>query len=123
MAYCTTDEVIALTGTSLSAVSVLPEIIAQADREIDAQLSLAGLSSPGSNDILKAAALNLCVAGVMTRLKSDGTMASKKIGSLSISYADLPKSIEEHRKKAKELIKAYILTQETKRKWYFHKVN
>lgn len=66
MAYSTHAELTALTGTSLLAASQ-DAIIAQADREINAKLYAAGLTPPSSDDILKAASLNLAHVGVITQ--------------------------------------------------------
>jgi len=124
MAYCTSTELTALTGTSLSS-SVQDSIIAQADREIKAKLSLAGVSAPTSDDTLKSASLNLSIAGVLIRQMNDGTKPAQfKVGDISVSD-NIQKAIEQHTNKAWDLVDMYIETHGSyeQYRWYIRKVN
>ena len=124
MAYCTNAELTALTGTSLS-TDIQGAIIAQADREINARLALAGLSASASDDTLKAASLNLSIAGVMTRLRADGSKPSSlKVGDISMGD-NIDAAITELKTRADESITAYIRSNGTysRDRWYIRKVN
>lgn len=124
MAYCTTAEVVALTGTTLDADTIVSEIVDQAGRIIDAQLTAAGITPPGSGDALKAAALNYSAAGVLARLKADGTrVGSRKIGKLAITD-NVDASIGDYNARGRELVAQYIQGQTTIQRYcYIRKVN
>ena len=122
--YCSTDELTNLTGTSLS-ITVQNAIIDQADREIKARLALANISAPASNDTLKAASLNLSIAGIYTRLRADGSKSSSlKVGDISMGD-DIDAVIAELKTRADDSITAYIKSNGTlsRDKWYIRKVN
>ncbi|HOO04737.1 MAG TPA: hypothetical protein PLJ11_08460 [Methanomassiliicoccales archaeon] len=84
MAYSTTTELKNLTGTVLTD-QILSDIIAQADRTIDAKLRKAGITSANSDD-LKMVSLEYAIAGLFTRYRLDGTKPSSlSLGDLSMS--------------------------------------
>ncbi|MDD2679081.1 MAG: hypothetical protein PHS81_04325 [Candidatus Nanoarchaeia archaeon] len=107
MAYCTTEELLHLTGTKVSEEALI-EMIAQADREIDARLYMAGLSPPGANDMLKTASLKLATAAVFTRHRMDGTMPPNlSIGDIGVG--DNPdRAIQQLKEDAYAIVAAYI---------------
>lgn len=123
MSYATRTELAALTGTSLDD-AILSEILDQADREVNARLALAGISAPASDDTLKAASLNLSIAGVLTRTGLDGSHPSGiTIGDISVS--DNPDTAKvDLRTKANELIDSYIKTHGTydRYRWTIRKI-
>ncbi len=106
-AYCTTEELLHLTGTKVSE-EALTEMIAQAGREIDARICMAGLSPPGSNDMLKAACLKLSTAAVFIRHRMDGTTPpSLSVGDITVG--DNPdRAIEQLKADAYAIVDAYI---------------
>jgi hypothetical protein len=107
MAYSTNAELTLLTGTALS-TTIQDAIIAQADREIDARLYEAGLTPPGSDAMLKAASLDLSIAGVMTRARMDGTQpGSLSVGEMT-SSDNIDAAIAELKAKASVIIDAYV---------------
>ncbi len=108
MSYCTTSELLALTGTEL-AEEVLEEIIAQADREVGAQIYSAGLTPPGSDDALKAASLKFSIAGVVTRHRMDGTAPGTLTVGDQTASDDPDTAIDALRAEAKELVRGYIV--------------
>jgi len=88
MSYCTTAELVSLTGSSL-ATAVLEEIIAQSDREIGGRLIMQGLSVPASDDTLKSASLNLSKVAVLAHPDSGQTSSSVKLGDITVASADI----------------------------------
>ena len=124
MAYCTNAELTSLTGTSLT-TAVQDAIIDQSDREIKARLALADISAPASDDTLKAASLNLSIAGVFTRLRADGSKPSSlKVGDISMGD-NIDAAISELKNRAWESVTAYIRSNgvQSRDKWYLRKVN
>ncbi len=125
MSFASITELTNLTGSTLSS-TVLTEIIGQADREIVARLALAEIGAPGSDDKLKAASLNLSIAGVLTRMRLDGSKPGRslKIGDISASD-DVDAAIAEYTKKAWAAVDSYILTHGTYDRYRFmvRKVN
>lgn len=69
MAYCTADEL-----TQLIA-EIYDDVIAQSDREINAYLRAAGLTPPTSDEMLKAASMNLSRATILSQLSRDSSGA------------------------------------------------
>jgi len=99
MAYCTYTELTSLTGATLLQAT-LEAIIAQADREIDAKLAEQGLTGTAGNAQLKAASLELSIAGLITRYAMDGTR--------DIDAENTEDSVTAHRARAQEILDAYI---------------
>ena len=111
MAYCTSTEVIALTGTPLSTTEV-EDIIAIADEEIDARLAREGLSiSEDAPVLVGIASLYLSSALVLERQRADGTMPdSTRVGELTIR-AKLEGQIAEYRMHSDQLLMTYMAAQ------------
>lgn len=122
MAYCTEAEIIALVGTDTSA-STITEIIAQADREIDARLAIVGLSGDGGN-ACKGASINFAVAGVLTRRRMDGSKpGSLNLGGMSMSD-NIDVAIATYRNTGLALLDSYISSNaDSSTKTYIVKVN
>ena len=124
MVYCTNTELTALTGTSLS-TDIQDAIIAQADREINARIRRAGLSTPASDDTLKAASLNISKAGIITHDRMSGAKTSSiKVGDISMSD-NLDAAISSLYTKAWESVDSYIKSNGvySRDRWYLKKVN
>ncbi len=124
MSLCSRTELTALTGTEYDD-AIQQEIIDQSDREIKARLALAEISAPSSDDKLKVASLNLSIAGVLTRMRLDGSRPSSlRIGDITITD-NLDSAIVEFKNKANEMITSYILTHGTydRYRWMIWKVN
>lgn len=120
MSYCSTAELVNLTGSTASA-TILQEVIDEADRQIDARLALAGLT--GSGGAIKSASMHLSIAGLLTRMRMDG----EKPGSLSIpglSMSDnIDAAIAEHRSSADQMLAVFIAYQTRGNQIYLYKVN
>ena len=124
MAYCTNTELTSLTGTSLS-TDIQDAIIAQADREINARIARADLTAPASDDILKAASLNISKAGIITHDRMSGAKTSSiKVGDISMSD-NLDAAISSLYAKAWESVDSYIKSNgvHSRNRWYLKKVN
>ena len=115
MAYCTNAELSGVTDTTLS-TATLDAIIAQADRRIKARIQKGGITPPASDDMLKAASLDLSQAGIITynRLKEDLTdrnmTKTVKFGETTIQD-DPDKAIEALTELAWGSVDAYIEVQ------------
>lgn len=66
MAYCTPAELELLVSGTTIPTTMLTAIIAQSDREIDTHIRAEGLTPPSSDDMLKAASINLSKAATYT---------------------------------------------------------
>lgn len=115
MAYCTNAELSDITETTLS-TTTLNAIIAQADRRIKARIHKGGVLPPASDEMLKAASLDLSQAGIIThnRLKEDLTDRNMgktvKFGETTLQD-DPDKAIEALKTLAWESVDAYIEKQ------------
>jgi len=108
MSYCTTTDLVNLTGSSLSS-TILQAIIDDADREINAYLAPHGLS--GSGDACKTASLKLSRAGLMQYHRLSGIQPkSVSIGD-STSQDDPDVAIAALRKEAFQVLDLWISTQ------------
>jgi len=121
--YCTTAELVALTGTTLDPTTVLEPIINQAEREIDTRLakfSLSGSAAPG----IKSACLKLSIAGLLTRYRLDGTQPSSiKVGDYAASD-NIDQAIAKLTADAWALVDDYILVNANAGdQYYLRKVN
>jgi len=113
MAYCVYTELANLTGSSL-AEAVLTQIITFADYEIDAVLRAAGISSANSLD-LKAASLNLSIAGVISRQMNDGTLPKRiKVGGMELE-SEPSQAIAFYRQAAMDILRNVIAGQRSYR--------
>ena len=113
MAYCTYTSVQYATGSVLSQ-TILEEIIAQADKEINAKLIAAGLTPPTTDTILSAASLRLSSLGVMLRQKMVGQ---------SVDAYSLDRTIDQLHDDAMEMVKQYIDYQSRYLDTWVKKVN
>jgi len=115
MAYCTNAELSGITDTTLS-TTILDAIIAQADRRIKTRIQKGGITPPASDDMLKAASLDLSQAGIITynRMKEDLTDRNMtkmvKFGETTIQD-DPDKAIEALTALAWDSVDAYIAVQ------------
>lgn len=109
--YCTPDEVVALTGTSLS-TDELESLIALADEEIDALLEREGLSiGEGAPVAVQLASLFLSAALVLERQRTDCTLPDgMRVGEVQVS-PKIEGQIAEYRARAEQLITSYISGQ------------
>ena len=124
MAYCNTEELVNLTGSSL-AITVLQEIIDQADRQIKGRLLMMNVSVPSSDDTLKAASLNLSKIGILTHPDSDQVSSSVKLGDITIKRIDLETVLSDLSTQAWQSVDNYILRhgQNEASRFYIRKVN
>jgi len=115
MAYCTNTELTAITGTTLS-TTIQDAIIAQSDRDIKARIKAADLTPPATDDSLKAASLNLSIAGLITfnRMNTELTRRTQtksvKFGDVTISD-DPDKAIKTLIDRAWASVDAYIASE------------
>lgn len=106
MAYSTVAELRALTGTTMDDAD-LEQMIAQADRSIDAQLRKAGVRRVNPED-LKMVSLEYAIAGLFTRYRLDGTKpASLSLGDVSMSDS-IDSAIAAHQAKGDAILKSII---------------
>lgn len=121
--YCTTDELVEFTGSSLDATTVLTPLIEMADREIDAALSKADVTGSAGDD-LKNACLHLAAAKLIVRQQLDGSRPGSLSlgGNLSFSN-NLPELVKYLREVAYDHVRTYILTYGTSSPTYLKKVN
>jgi|GEM_PF-1145372 len=107
MAYSTYAELAAITGTTLS-TATLEAIIAQADREINAKLYAAGLTPPVSDDMLKAASLDLAHIAVIVHTRIMNEEARHPESAKRWINDGQDREIKELRERAWEIVNAYI---------------
>jgi len=109
MSYCTTAELVNLTGSGLSS-TILQAIIDDADREINSYLLPHGLSG-SSNDSVKTASLKLSRAGLMQYHRLSGIQPkSVSIGDTT-SQDDPDVAIKALRAEAFDLLNQWVSTQ------------
>jgi len=108
LTYCNTDELTALSGTTLDATTILTPIITAADREIDAFLAPHGLSGSAAGAI-KQASLKLSMAGLLERGLHTGAYQGQS-GDFT-STVDVITAIESNRKAAYNLLNQYVDAQ------------
>ena len=109
MSYCTTAELVNLTGSGLSS-TILQAIIDDADREINAYLAPHGLAG-SANDACKTASLKLSRAGLMQYHRLSGIQPkSVSIGDTT-SQDDPDVAIKALRAEAFDLLNQWVSTQ------------
>ncbi len=108
MTYCTTTELVALSGSTLDTTTILTPIIEAADREIDAYLAPYGLSGSATG-AMKQASLKLSMAGLLERGLHTGDYEAAS-GDFE-SKADVVRAVESNRKAAFHLLDLYIDAQ------------
>ena len=106
MTYCSTIELVALSGSTLDATTVLTPIIEAADREIDAYLAPHNLSGSASG-ACKQASLKLSMAGLLERGLHTLTYQAS-VGNDYASNMDVIRAIESNRKRAFVLLDQYV---------------
>ena len=108
MAYCTTTELVNVTGSSRSA-TILQAIIDEADRKIGAYLKSNGVTGAAGDD-LKSASLTLSKAGLLEYGLQVGDFQASN-GDFSSSL-NVPAAVEMLRKEAFEILDQYISSTE-----------
>lgn len=106
MTYCTTTELVALSGSTLDATTILTPIIEAADREIDAYLAPHNISGAASG-ACKQASLKLSMAGLLERGLHTLTYQAS-VGNDYASNMDVIRAIESNRKRAFVLLDQYV---------------
>ncbi len=104
MSYCTTTDLVNLTGSTRTTIQ-LQAIIDQADREINTLLKARGQTGMACED-LKMISLNLSKAGLLDMGLQDGTFQSSS-GDFS-SSVDVTRAVESLRNAAFALLNEYI---------------
>ena len=104
MSYCTTAELVNVTGSTRSA-TILQAIIDEADRKINSYLSSYSLSGT-SGDVLKSASLTLSKAGLLEYGLQVGDFQASN-GDFSSSL-NVTAAVESLRKEAFETLDQYI---------------
>jgi len=108
MSYCTTTDLVNLTGSSLSS-TILQAIIDDADREINAYLAPYGLS--GGGDACTTASLKLSRAGLMQYHRLSGIQPKSVSVGDTTSQDDPDVAIAALRKEAFQVLDLWISTQ------------
>lgn len=124
-AYCTSAELINLTGSTLPAAA-LAEIIGQASNEINSRLILDGITVGVSSDpILSAICLNKSYAFVMRRMFADGTRAGSVNTDGGGSGPNPMDLANERETQAEKMLVQYIRSHlpSTQRRLWVQKVN
>jgi hypothetical protein len=109
--YCSTTELVALTGTAENETTVLAYVIAAADREIDTYLDQYGLTGSDSIEACKNASLSLSKAGLIDKGLHEGKYNASEGGYSS--SVDAIRAIESYRKAAFKMLDQYVQTQST----------
>ena len=105
MTYCTTAELVNLTGSALS-TTILTAVIEQGDREIDTYLAPYGIGADAS--ACKSASLELAKAGLLDRGRQDGTNPDQSTeGDVSATY-QIEAAIKRHRASAFAILDRYV---------------
>jgi hypothetical protein len=108
LTHCSTTDLIALTGTTEDATTVLTPIIQAADREVDAYLAPHGVSASDTGPCQQAS-LKLAMAGLLERgLHKGEYQASNPEFTSSV---DVMRAIESNRKAAFALLDQHIEAQ------------
>jgi hypothetical protein len=113
MAYCTTVDVYLEAGTSTGTAVVgdITNMIVRSDEEINAILTLRGVSAPVSSSLLKTASISLTIAKIKRRqLQELSRTNSLSLGgdiSYSVNGENEAQALEA---KAKIAIEQYILS-------------
>lgn len=106
--YCAYTDLQALTGSGLSQ-AILEAIITQAEAKLEGMFTEANVTGLAGNARCQAAALELSIAGLLTRGRMDGTKpASIHMGDLSMSD-DIDAAITYHTAEARRLVGLYAL--------------
>lgn len=108
MSYCSTDDLVAATGSAYEAAT-LQALIDSADRQIDARLAPHGLA--GSGNAIREASLALSTSMLLTRMRADGKKPSSlSVGGLSMSDNN-DAAIAALEAKAERLVSDFVAAQ------------
>jgi len=105
MTYCTTAEVVNLTGSALT-TAVLTAVIEQGDREIDTYLAQYGVGADAS--ACKSASLELAKAGILDRMRLDGTQPDQSTEGDYSQTTNIETAIRRHREAAFGILDRYV---------------
>jgi hypothetical protein len=121
--YCTTAELVNLTGSALSS-AILTAIIEQGDREIDAYLAPSGIGGAASG-ACKSASLELAKAGLLDYGRQAGTRSDQSTEGDYSETVQIEQAIARHRKTALALLDAYVAASDSTgtKQYYLRKVN
>jgi len=112
--YCTIAELRYASGVVIGDYddATCTALIGFADAEIDAKLSVAGISG-GSGNIIKSASLKYASAWLLTRMRMDGTKPKSLMLDKISMGDDVDSAILNLRKDAEMLVSLYIKTSST----------
>ena len=105
MTYCTTAELVNLTGSTLS-TTILTAVIEQGDREIDTYLAPYGVGADAS--ACKSASLELAIAGLLVRGQMDDTRPDTFAEGDYSQHINIDISVAAHRAAAFAILDRYI---------------
>ena len=105
MTYCTTAELVNLTGSTLS-TTILTAVIEQGDREIDTYLAPYGVGADAS--ACKSASLELAIAGLLVRGQMDDTRPDTFAEGDYSQHINIDISVAAHRKTAFAILDRYV---------------
>lgn len=105
MTYCTTAELVLLTGSALP-TATLTAIVEQGDREIDTYLAPYGVAADAS--ACKSASLELAKAGILDRMRLDGTQPDQSTEGDYSQTVQIESAIKRHRAAAFDLLDRYV---------------
>jgi hypothetical protein len=105
--YCTTAELVNLTGSALS-TTILTAIIEQGDREIDAYLAPFGVGADAS--ACKSASLELAKAGLIDYSVQHGDRANMLTAGDTTEMLNVDQMIQRYRAAAFGILDRYVST-------------
>ena len=105
MTYCTTAELVNLTGSALS-TTILTAIIEQGDREIDAYLAPYGVGADAS--ACKSASLELAKAGLIDYSVQHGDRANMLTAGDTTEMLNVDQMIQRYRAAAFGILDRYV---------------
>lgn len=106
MTYCTTAELVNLTGSTLS-TTILTAVIEQGDREIDAYLAPSGVGGSAWG-ACKAASLELAKAGLIDYAVQHGDRANMIVAGDTTEHLAVGQLIAHYRAAAFALLDRYV---------------
>lgn len=105
MTYCTTAELVNLSGSTLS-TTILTAVIEQGDREIDTYLAPYGVGADAS--ACTSASLELAKAGILDRMRLDGTQPDQSTEGDYSQTVQIESAIKRHRAAAFAILDRYV---------------
>lgn len=112
MSYCTTAEVVALTGRT-TASATIQACIDQGDREIDAWLAPRGVGGSAAG-ACKSASIELAKAGLLDYDRQSGTQPDSSTEGDVSATVQIEAAITRHRATAFALLQQYVDAQPAK---------